>query len=898
LPERAGLAALDIGRFIFPMSLLPCSITVAAALLIIAFIGCRPAQQKVSTPETPTQLPRTARPVHYSISVVPYASNLRFSGSVVADIEVLQQTDAITLNAAELDFQSVVVTDSANKNSDGKASLNPGAQTATFQFSSRLAPGQYRLAINYTGKINLHATGLFALDYDAPEGQKRALFTQFEASDARRFFPCWDEPSFRAPIDLRVTVPAGQNAIGNMPQAGHTDKPDGTSEIAFATTPAMSSYLLFLAVGEFDRITTMAAQTEIGVVTKKGDGEKGRWALEGAAQILPYYNDYFGVPYPLPKLDNIAGPGSSQFFGAMENWGAIFSFESILLNDPSITSEDRRQAIFKVAAHEMAHQWFGDLVTMAWWNDLWLNEGFASWMGNKATTVLHPEWDAALELVGSRESAMNLDSFSTSHPVVQNITTVEQTSQAFDAITYNKGAAVLTMLEDYVGENIWRQGVRDYITTYRLKNTVTDNLWDAVEHAAGKPVTAIAHDFTLQPGVPLIRIEEAVCSDGNTKVTLRQEEFSRDNPKKQPLRWRVPVIASTLGGPEQKTLVTDGSGSLTVAGCEPLIVNSGQTGYYRTFYPAALLDRLKASYTKLNPVDQIGLLADNWGLGLAGYESAATALDFIDAIPADANPELWSRAARILIEIYDDYEGDTAGQERLSHYASAKLGPVLKRLTWASVAGEKPKEAVLRAELIGALGQVGDPEVVAEAKRRYDSGDPSAISGPLRTSILDVVARRADVATWERLHTQAQAEKSPLVRNEFYKLLGRARDKTLVQRALDIALTTEPGPTTSSQIIGAVAEVHPDLAFDFAIQNRDKVEGLVDVSSRSRYLPRLAGRSSEPAMTGKLEDYAQHYLTPQSRKSADVAIAQIRDRIRVRQDRLPDITAWLTAHSS
>jgi aminopeptidase N len=681
-----------------------------------------------------------------------------------------------------------------------------------------------------------------------------------------------------------------------MPQAGHTDKPDGSSEIVFATTPSMSSYLLFLAVGDFDRLTTAVGQTEIGVVTKKGDGEKGRWALDGAAQILPYYNDYFGVPYPLPKLDNIAGPGSSQFFGAMENWGAIFSFESILLNDPSITSEDRRQAIFKVAAHEMAHQWFGDLVTMAWWSDLWLNEGFASWMGNKATTVLHPDWDAILERIGSREAAMNLDSFSTSHPVVQNIVTVEQTSQAFDAITYSKGAAVINMLEDYVGENIWRQGVRDYIATYRLKNTVSDNLWDAVEHAAGKPVTAIAHDFTLQPGVPLIRVEEAVCSDGKTKVTLRQEEFSRDNPKKQSLRWRVPVIASTLGGPEEKTLLTDGSGSLTVTGCEPLIVNSGQTGYYRTLYPRALLDRLKASYAKLNPVDQIGLLADNWGLGLAGYESAATAFDFIDAIPPEANPELWLRATRILIEIYEDYEGDAAGQERLAHYASAKLGPVLKRLTWASVAGEKPKEAVLRAELIGALGEVGDPEVLAEANRRYNSGDPSASSGPLRTSILEVVARHADAATWERLHAQAQAEKSPLVRNEFYRLLGRAGDKTLAQRALDISLTAEPGPTTSSQIIGAVSEVHPDLAFDFAVQNREKVEGLVDISSRSRYLPRLAGRSADAAMPGKLEDYAQRYLTPQSRKSADVAIAQIRDRIHIRQDRLPDITTWLTAH--
>ena len=879
------------------MRLPACSVSIAAVFLIAALAGCRPVRQQASSPGAPTQLPRSARPLHYSISVVPDAPNLRFSGSVVIEIEVREQTDNVTLNAAELAFQSAALTDNSNKTIEGRASLDAGSETATFKFPSTLAPGRYRLAINYTGKINLHATGLFALDYDTPEGRKRGLFTQFEASDARRFVPCWDEPNFRTPFDVLVTVPSGQTAVGNMPQSSRAEKPDGASEITFATTPPMSSYLLFLAVGEFDRITTAAAGTEIGVVTKKGDGEKGRWALEGSAQILPYYNDYFGTPFPLPKLDNVAGPGSSQFFGAMENWGAIFSFESILLNDPAITSEARRQAIFKVAAHEMAHQWFGDLVTMAWWNDIWLNEGFASWMENKATAVLHPEWDPLLERIGSRESAMNLDSVSTTHPVVQNIATVEQMSQAFDAITYSKGEAVITMLEDYVGENVWRQGVRDYIATYRLKNTISDNLWDAVEHAAGKPVTAIAHDFTLQPGVPLIRVEAAECIEGNTRVTLRQEEFSRDNPKKQPLSWRVPVIASTLGGTEARTLVTGGSGNLTVPGCEPLLINSGQTGYYRTLYPPALLDRLKGSYGKLKPVDQIGLLADNWGLGLAGYEPASVALDLIDAIPAEANTELWSRATRIFTEIYDQYEGDASGQERLAHVASARLGPILKRLTWTEIAGEKPNDAVLRAELIGVLGKFGDPEVVAEANRRYTTGDPSAISGPLRTTILEVVARHVDAAGWERLHTQARDEKKPLVRDELYKLLGAARDKTLAQRALDLALTEEAGPTNSSQIIGTVAEAHPDLAFDFAVQNREKVESRVDVSSRSRFLPRMASGSADPAMIAKLQDYAQRHMTSQSRKPADIAIAQIQDRLRVRQTQLPDITRWLEAHA-
>ena len=890
------------------MRLLCCVLSAALVAVVVALSGCdsdkervnqtTPAQPTPSAQKVPPHLPTSVRPLHYAIAVTPDAANLRFSGTVAIDIEVVEPTDSITLNAADLEFPSVAVGEDGaqSKAIDGKTSIDAVKQTVTFALPSKLAKGKHVLTINYTGKINKHATGLFALDYDGQDGRKRALFTQFEATDARRFFPGWDEPSFRAPYDLRVTVPAGQNAVSNMPEAGREQKPDGSAEVRFATTPAMSSYLLFLAVGEFDRITKDAAGTEVGVVTKRGDGEKGRYALEAEAEILSYYNDYFGERYPLPKLDNVAGPGSSQFFGAMENWGAIFSFESILLNDPSITSEDRLQAIYSVEAHEMAHQWFGDLVTMAWWNDLWLNEGFASWMGTKATNALRPEWEPLLGRIAGREEAMNLDSVATSHPIVQKIETVEQISQAFDPITYLKGEAVLRMLEDYVGEDVWRQGVRDYIATYRLKNTVTDNLWEKVEHAAGKPVTAIAHDFTLQAGVPLIRVQTAECRDGNTNVTLRQEEFSRDEVNKKPLKWRVPVIASTLGGAEVRTLVIDGTANITVPGCEPLIVNRGQTGYYRTLYPAPLLDRLKGAYAQLKPVDQLGLLADNWALGLAGYQPATAALDLLDTIPVDANPKVWARAVEILTDLYDRYEGDADARTALAQYGSKKLRPVFERLGWVVRPNEKANDAVLRTTLITALGRFGDPDVVAEAKRRYSTGDPSVTAGPLRTAILDVVAWQADSATWDRLHSEAKEEKKPLVRQHLYESLGGSRDETLARQALELSLTDEPGTTTSSRIVSTVAESHPDLAYDFAIANREKVEAQVDVSSRSRYFPGLAARSSNAAMVTKLEDYAQRFMTPQSRKSADVAIAAIKDRIRVRETRLKEVAVWFQKH--
>ena len=853
--------------------------------------------------QVPTQLPTNVRPLQYTISAQPDAGNMRFSGRTDADIEVLQATDTITLNAVDLEFDNVSLGSSAERQGSPLA-LNPAdikvdaeRQTATFRFARPIAPGRYLLTMNYSGKINTQAAGFFALDYPTAQGQKRALYTQFEAPDARRFFPGWDEPQFRTPYNLTVTIPADQVAISNMPQAGVQTRPDGLKSVTFQTTPPMSSYLLFLGVGDFDRITTTAkGGTEIGVVTKKGDAEKGRFALEGSAQVVPWFNDYFGTPYPLPKLDNVAGPGSSQFFGAMENWGAIFSFESILLVDPAITTEATRQGIFETAAHEIAHQWFGNLVTMAWWDDLWLNEGFASWMATKATTALHPEWQPELSRVGGREQAMGLDSVATTHPVVQRITTVDQISQAFDAITYQKGEAVITMLEDYVGEDAWRRGVQDYMRTYRLKNTVTDNLWQKIEAASGKPVTAIAHDFTLQPGVPLIRVENATCNGGRTNLTLRQDEFTRDRPNKQSLSWRVPVIASTLGSKQDaRTVVTGGAASLTVPGCGPVIVNSGQTGYYRTLYTPALLERLTASFPSLPTIDQIGLLADTWGLGLSGLQSASEALDMIDRVPADANPRVWASVASILGSIYRMYDGDPQRQAVVGRYTSAKLSPVLNRIGWAPKATELANVGVLRSNLIATLGSVGDRAVVAEATRRFTTNDPSVRAGPLRSTITSVVALNVTPAEWDRLRAQAQAETNPLVKAQLYRQLGAARDPALARRALELALTPEPGATTSPGIISAVAARHPELAYDFALQNREAVGNLVDASSRTRYFPQLAAGSADPVTIAKIQDYATRYMTPESRRPADQAIVAIQERVRVRQTRLPDITRWFEA---
>jgi len=882
-----------------PFPLLSASILALAAAVTSAPSTAQPNIRATPTPaaQVPSQLPRNVRPLHYRISATPDAANLRFTGRTDVDIVIMAPTDSITLNAVDMRFGDVSL---GGGSGHAALALNPTetridaeAQTATFRFARQIPTGRYRLTMNYTGTIYTQAAGLFALDYAGEGGQKRALFTQFEAPDARRFFPGWDEPNFRTPYDLSVTVPAGQQAIGNMPAARRTTNADGTVTVTFQTTPAMSSYLLFLAVGELDRITTRAAGVEIGVVTRRGASEQGRWALESSALVVPWYNEYFGTPYPLPKLDNVAGPGTSQFFGAMENWGAIFSFENILLVDPAITTPARQQQIFEVAAHEIAHQWFGDLVTMAWWDDLWLNEGFASWMATKATAALHPEWEPLLGRINGREEAITLDSLRTTHPVVQHITTVEQMSQAFDSITYEKGEAVITMLEDYVGEAAWRNGVRAYIRRHRLGNTVTDDLWREIEQAAGRPVTAIAHDFTLRPGVPLIRVTGARCVGGRTQVTMTQGQFSRDDPQAAG-RWRVPVIAAA-GAAEARTLVQNGAGTATVPGCGTLVVNYGQTGYYRTLYSPALLSAITRNYARLRPLDQIGLLADNWSLGLAGYQDAGLALDLVRAAPENGNQRLLIRMANILAQVHGMYGEDAAHRAMVTRFAFARLEPAMRRIGWTARAGEPANDAVLRNELIGTLGALGHPATVAEANRRFAANDPSVQGGPLRATILAIVARNADEATWQRFRQLARDERSSQVRVDLYRLLGSVEDEGLARRTLELALTDEVGATNASQIFGAVAGAHPDLAFDFAVANRERVEALVDASSRSRFFAQLAGGSADPAMIDKLNAYAARHMTQQSRGAVDRAIASITDRLRVRRERLPQITRWLEA---
>ncbi|RPF71574.1 M1 family metallopeptidase [Aurantiacibacter spongiae] len=845
-----------------------------AALAAALLAGCAtvPAPQDGATAPTFTaaplpadvtsDLPRIARPLNYAIQVVPDAENLTFSGASTATIEVYEATRSITMHAKGLDITSAVLVAPNGLREEMAVSYDGELDTVTFTADSRFAPGTYQLQTQYAGTIGTQAAGLFALDYpDKRTGEEvRALFTQFEAPDARRFAPLFDEPSYKATFDLSAIVPADLMAVGNMPIAGEEDLGNGTKRVTFRTTPIMSSYLLFFALGDFERNSAMAdTGTEVGIVAPAGSGEQTQYALDGLKPLMPWFTDYFGIAYPLPKLDNVTAPGQSQFFGAMENWGSILTFERILLNDPANTSPATRQSIFSVQAHETAHQWFGDIVTMAWWDDLWLNEAFASWLETKVTNDLHPEWYGDLGRVNVREAAMNADDDATSHPVIQDISTVAETAQAFDTITYSKGEALIGMFEDYAGADVWQRGLQAYFQRHQYGNTQSPDLWRAIAEAGASDLPAIADDFTLQPGVPLV-LADGPCVNGQTQLQLVQSQFSRDRKAEteaEPAHWLVPLSIAN-GSSDPVDMVLDNRMEHSLPGCSaPLVVNSGQLGYYRTLYSPRLSQRIADGFSGLAPIDQLGLMRDGFALAVGDYQAWDRPLALLEQVPPDANPIVAQFAVQQWASIYSAVSEDNAAERsRIAEIATEKWRPRLDALGYDAKAGEPVVDANLRNALIGAFDTMGDEGVQAEARRRFAmlEDDPRALDGSMKNLWLGIAGNNLTTSEWALLSELAVKSTSTTERATYYTLLGAPEDEALARQALNFALTGEAG-TTSAAIIRQVAAQHPELAYDFVMQHQDEVRELVDPSGWQGYIAGLTYGSRDPAQLERLEEY-------------------------------------------
>jgi len=863
------------------------------ALLLAAIVPL--AAAAAAGPHRPrVVLPDDVVPAAYRLEIAPDAQAGTFEGRVEVDVQVRRPTRRIVLNAADLAI------DSAQMRGEAQAPavrLDARRETATLQFDHAVAAGAHTLVFAYHGRIFDEPKSLFRLRYGTPEGERIALFTQFEQADARRMLPCWDEPGLKATFELSATVPDDRTAIGNMPEVASEALPDGRKRVHFAPTPRMSSYLLFFGMGDFERIHREVDGVDVGVVVQRGDTARATWALDAAAAILPFYNTYFGVRYPLPKMDMVAGAGSAQAFGAMENWGALFYFDHDLLVDPRLSTEADRQRVFVTVAHEMAHQWFGDLVTMAWWDDLWLNEGFASWMENKAAERVHPEWRIWLQSLADKQSAMESDARAGTHPLVMDIPDITVAPDIFDSITYGKGAQVIRTLEASLGEDAFRAGLRRYMKRHAYGNAVTDDLWSALDESGAGGAGTTARELSRQPGVPLVELREAHCEGGRTRATLAQGQFAIDADPMAPRTWHLPVRLATLdGGSAQVMLAGARPQEAWVEGCGPLVVNAGQTGYFRTAYAPAALARLAQDFARLGAADQLGLLNDTAALASAGREPMAALMALAERLPADADPVV----ADALVDLLSDFDRlhhDLPSQDDFRRYARTRLQPFLARTGFEPHPGEDPNEALLRTALVEALGRFNDPAVTAEVEARFArfAADPDSLQGELRHAVLEVVATRADAATWARLHALAAGAVSHLESRELYAQLAIPRDRALVRQALDLALSGEPPATTVPVMLRAAADREPELTLQYLQAHWDRAGPLL-AEDPGDVVTRFLRRGDEPALVGQMAAFARGHVPDLGPASVARAQAAVRWRVRLRAQRMPEVDRWIAKH--
>jgi aminopeptidase N len=837
----------------------------------------------VGAPTTPGGLPATVRPLSYALSLRTDAPHMRFSGLVRATVEAGRPVRTIILNAAGLSIERARI--------DGRpvrARLLAGEERLALAAPAPLRRGRHLVEIAYRAKLNTATSGFFAMDSVGEDGPHRTLMTNFEPTGARWLMPSWDEPDLKARYRVDIVIPAAQMAVSNMPVERSEPLPGGVKRVRFGETPRMASYLLFVAAGDFERVSRRVAGVDIGVVALKGNAGRCRYALDAAAQLLPFYNDYFGLAYPLPKLDLVVAPGTISGI-AMENWGAIAYSQNTLFVDARLSTNEDRQGAFNTVAHEMAHQWFGNLVTMRWWDDLWLNEGFASWMEIKAMEAFHPEWRPWV-MVGAvdREAAMRDDAKASSHPVVQPIETVGQSEETFDSITYKKGQATVQLIERYTGAGAFREGLRAYMTAHAYGNAVSGDFWAAIEHASGKPVRAIAEGYTKTIGVPLI--DAGAQAPG--RVTLGQRRFSEDG-KSRPLTLAVPIAVRSVEAGSERIDTIRGAPPrpFEAEGRPPFVVNARQRTYARTLYAPAELAALIARVPKLDPDDQLGLLYDGWALASSQYQPVAPVLETLRRLPLDAEPGVWRQALDMLEEI-DLLHDNGAARDNYRRDVLAFLRPLYRRVGWEERPGESFNLPLTRALLLPLMARFGDRDVRAEAMRRYAAflADPDSVSANLREAMLRIVAMQADAATYDRLFAMLRASRDSLERELLSHVMTSFEDPSLVDRALAFALGPEALSGQGAWLVDDIATWHPDAAWDYALAHQAQMPK--DSETELMFMPMIAEHAHDPARADALMAYARAHVPKSDRHTSEEAALEIRFRAQVAREIVPQIDAW------
>ena len=839
------------------------------------------------------RLPTTVLPTHYKLLLTPDLKAATFTGDEQIDVEVKEPSKQITLNAIEIKFESVTI-NAGGAEQTATVSLDEDKQQATFTFPDTVPAGKATLSIKYTGILNNELRGF----YLSKTARRNYAVTQFEATDARRAFPCFDEPAFKATFDVALTVDAGDTVISNTAIQSDTPGPGVDKHtLTFGTTPKMSTYLVAFLVGDFKCSSGSEDGVAIRVCSTPDKVEYTAYGVDIAKYVLHYYDNYFGIHFPLKKLDLIGLPDFEA--GAMENFGAITYRETDLLIDPKTASLNAKENVALVIAHEMAHQWFGDLVTMEWWDNIWLNEGFATWMENKPVAAMHPEWHIPQVVAVDEQDTLNLDAQPTTRAIRAKASTPDEINQLFDGIAYGKASDVLLTVENYLGPEVFRKGVHAYLTAHEYANATAEDFWNAQTRVSGKPVDKIMDSLITQQGEPILKFG----APENGKVEVAQSRFFLDSsnkpdPKQQ---WTLPVCFKTGESGQDCEILKPGAGasSLTIPTSSVFYANARGVGYYRSAYEpkqsAAIVAHIESALT---PTERISFTGDEWAQVHADAIPVGDYLDLVKQLSTDENADVVANALGGVVTAYEQAASTPEERAGLAHWVDRVFVPVYEKLG-PPTSEDSDNKRELRAQLLAVIGDVGTSAKVKEDARRIAEqymADQGSVDPTLGIAALAVASRNGDAALFDKLQRVYETSTDPEKQENALRLMATFRDPQLEKRALEYAVSPKVR-NQDSAIEFAIALRDPetrDVTWDFIKNNWEKVHAEM-TESLGAYVVAAAGSfCSADARDDVSSFFATHKVT-----AADVemkhAIEHINGCISFRSEQEPNLKKWLGA---
>ena len=799
------------------------------------------------------RLPAHVKPERYEIFLKPDLIGFSFEGEETIELVLSKPTKEITLHSAEIDIQSAEWVHSGQENWAGKISYNKKAETATLAFPKSLKSGKGELKITFKGILNDKMRGFYRSKYG---DEKHLATTQFESTDARRAFPSFDEPSQKAIFDVTLMIPGHTTAISNTIESSVKEHESGLKIVKFAPTPKMSTYLLAFIVGEFESIEApLRSNTMVRVFTTPGKKDQAKFALDVAVKCMKFYEEYFDIDYPLPVLDMIAIPDFAA--GAMENWGAVTYRESTLLIDEEKSSSANKQWVAMVIAHELAHQWFGNLVTMEWWTHLWLNEGFASFIEYLAIDEIFPEYDIWTQFAGTElADAFSLDALANTHPIEVEVGDPAEISEIFDRISYSKGASVLRMLWKYLGEKDFRDGLRHYLKRHAYANASTEDLWKALEEVSGKPVGKIMANWTSKPGHPLVTVTDGKLIQSRFFISPISKNKSKDSTI-----WSIPINGKLM---DKKTMDWKGSGKL----------NEGEVSLVIVDYPQKYLKSLEEDVKsgRLSAPDRLGLIRDSFDLAQAGNSPTTLALELAQSYTGETDYTVWGELTGQISKVANLLALESFYPE-FQKYGREIYSLIAKKMGWEKKKGEKHTDSLLRSMVLYKLGSFGDKEVIGKAQELFGG----KVEPDLRGVVYNLVAANGSQKEWDELVKMYKSEENQQEKDRLGRSLGLFKQKTILQKSLDFAISKD---VRFQNTLGIIASVwgNPEgryLAWEFVKKNWKMLK---ERYAGGHYFTRVFGPASEFTKVSDakdIESFVKKNPTPEAERTIAQALEQI-----------------------